>query len=106
MANFLLLYVGGSEPQDEAEGAAVMKAWTDWFTNLGPAVVDGGNPLGPVAKTISSGGRVSDGAAGMNVTGYSILKAGSLDEATQMAKKCPHLDAGGTVTVLETFPVM
>jgi hypothetical protein len=83
-----------------------MKAWTDWFTKLGPAVVDGGNPTGPVAKTVSNGGRVSDGAAGMNVTGYSILKADSLNEATRMATGCPHLGAGGSVTVLETYPVM
>ena len=106
MPNFLLLYTGGTEPASEAEGAAVMKAWTDWFTNLGPAVVDGGNPIGQTAKTVSSGGRVSDGNAGLDVTGYSILKAGSLDEATRMATRCPHLDAGGKVTVLETYPVM
>ena len=106
MANFLLLYIGGKEPESEAEGVAVMKAWTDWFTNLGPAVVDGGNPTRPGAKTISTNGRVSDAVAGEPVTGYSILKADSLDEAAKIATKCPHLAAGGSVTVYETFPVM
>ncbi len=106
MANFLLLYTGGTEPQGEEEGAAVMKAWTDWFTVLGEAVVDGGNPITPIAKTIASSGAVSDGAPGPLATGYSILSAGSLDEAVQKAKGCPHLQAGGQITVYETFPVM
>lgn len=106
MANFLLLYTGGTEPGDDAEGQAVMKAWTDWFTNLGPAVVDPGNPIGPVTKTISPDGRVSASGPGIQVTGYSILKADSLDEATRMAQGCPHLMSNGTVTVYEVFPVM
>lgn len=29
MSNFLLLYHGGSRPEDPAEQAQVMKAWTD-----------------------------------------------------------------------------
>ena len=45
MAKYLLLYGGGSMPETEAEMAAVTKAWTDWFTELGPAVVDPGNPF-------------------------------------------------------------
>ena len=45
-------------------------------------------------------------AAVADVTGYSILEADSLDSAVQMATGCPHLDAGGTVTVLETMEVM
>ncbi len=106
MANFLLLYTGGTEPGDDAEGQAVMKAWMDWFAGLGPAVVDGGNPLGPVSKTIAPDGRISDAAPGPQVTGYSILKADSLDEATRMAAECPHLMSDGTVTVYEAFEVM
>ena len=106
MANFLLLYTGGEEPGSDLEGQAVMKAWMDWFTTLGPAVVDGGNPTGPVAKTISPGGRIADGGLQAQVTGYSILRADSLEEATRMAQGCPHLAAKGTVTVYETFAVM
>ena len=30
MANYLLLYIGGSMPESEAEQAAVMQAWTSW----------------------------------------------------------------------------
>ncbi len=48
MANFLLLYHGGSMPETPEEGAKVMKAWTDWFEQLGEGLVDGGNPTSKV----------------------------------------------------------
>jgi hypothetical protein len=67
MANYVLVYKVGGMPQSEAEQAAVMAAWTKWFGELGPAVVDGGNPFGPSAS-ISSDGAVKDG--GGSAGGY------------------------------------
>jgi hypothetical protein len=104
VARYLLLFRSGSQPQSEDEGKAVMAAWTAWFERLGPAVVDGGNPTAG-GRSIGPDGAVSD-AAVADVTGYSILEADSLDSAVQMSVGCPHLDAGGTVTVLETMEVM
>jgi hypothetical protein len=106
MANFVLLYSGGSMPETEAEQAAVMQAWGAWFGGLGNALVDGGNPFSPVAKHIASDGTVSDGPVGTMATGYSIIKAESLGSAVQMAKGCPVLQGGGQISVYETFPVM
>jgi hypothetical protein len=106
VANFVLLYSGGSMPETEAEQAAVMQAWQGWFGNLGAALVDGGNPFTPVAKTIASNGTVGDGPIGTPANGYSILKADSLDAAVTMAKGCPVLKGGGQITVYETFPIM
>lgn len=106
MATYVLLYTGGGAPESDEESAAVIKAWTDWFTGLGESVVDPGNPFAPIAKTIASNGSVSDGPLGTLATGYSILSASSFDEAMQKAKGCPHLMAGGQVTVYETYDVM
>jgi hypothetical protein len=106
MANFVLLYSGGSMPETPAEQAAVLQAWTAWYGKVGDAVVDGGNPFTPVAKSIASNGRVSDGPVGTMATGYTIIKADSLDAAVAMAKSCPVLTSGGQVSVYETFPVM
>lgn len=86
MANFVLLYSGGSTPETEAEQAAVMQAWIAWFSGLGSAVVDGGNPFTGKAKSIASNGTVSDGPVGTITTGYSVIKADSLDAAVGMAK--------------------
>jgi hypothetical protein len=106
MAKFLLLFSGGGMPETEEESARVMKAWTDWYTRLGAAVVDPGNPISPMAKSITSNGKISDGPVGSMASGYTILQAGSLDEAAKMAQGCPHLLAGGEVSVFETFDVM
>jgi len=103
MANYVLIYHGGSMPETPEEGAKVMQAWTDWFAVLGDAVVDGGNPAS-ATKRIAPDGSVTDDAAGP--TGYSILKAESLDAAVELAKGCPVLSDGSTVQVVETFEAM
>ena len=35
MAKFLFVYHGGSAPESEEEGAAVMQAWNEWLGGLG-----------------------------------------------------------------------
>ncbi|MEP7214662.1 MAG: YciI family protein [Anaerolineaceae bacterium] len=105
MANFLLVYRGeAKQPATEAEGEKVMAAWMGWFGSMGEAVVDGGNPISG-SKSVASNGAVSDGAAS-GLTGYSVVKADSLDAAAKLAKGCPHLAAGGMVEVYETFNAM
>ena len=106
MANFVLLYSGGSMPATEAEQAAVLQAWGVWYDRLGSAVVDGGNPFTSVAKSIASDGTVSDGPVGTMATGYTIISTDSLDAAVEQAKSCPVLQSGGQVSVYETFNVM
>jgi len=59
MANYVLVYHGGSMPESPEEGAKVMAAWTSWFGTLGDALVDGGNPASRT-KTIGADGSVSD----------------------------------------------
>jgi hypothetical protein len=106
MANFVLLYSGGSLPESEAERAAVNQAWMAWFGRLGSAVVDGGNPFTPKAKSIASNGTVSDGPVGSLASGYSIIKADSLDAAVEMARACPLLQSDGQISVYEVTQAM
>jgi hypothetical protein len=106
MAKYLLLYSGGSMPESEEETARVMKAWEVWYTGLGQAVVDPGNPISPMAKSVASNGKISDGPVGSMASGYTILQAASLDEAAKMAQGCPVLKGGGEISIFETFDVM
>jgi hypothetical protein len=39
-------------------------------------------------------------------TGYTVLTANSIGEASELAKGCPVLDTGGSVEVYETVEVM
>jgi hypothetical protein len=103
MANFLLSFHGGSMPETKEEQDQVMTAWTNWFGTLGDALVDGGNPISQ-SKAISPDGSVMDATSAP--TGYSIIKADSLDQAVSLAKGCPVLTSGAAVVVSETFPVM
>ena len=71
MANYVLVFKGGGMPQTDAERAAVLAAWGNWYGSLGQAVVDGGNPFGPSAS-VAADGSVSDGARS-GLTGYTIV---------------------------------
>lgn len=105
MANYLLVYKGGGGmAQDAAAQQAIMEQWGRWFGSLGDSVVDGGNPFGPSASIATDGSVSSGGSAGL--TGYSIIKSANLEAATEAARGCPVLAAGGSVEVYETFAVM
>jgi hypothetical protein len=101
--NYLLLYHGGGMPASQEEQARVMQQWTEWFGVLGDRLVDGGNPVSQT-KRIAVGGSVSDEANGP--TGYSIIKAETLDQAVELAKGCPVLQGGASIEVAETFAAM
>ena len=104
MANYVLLYGGGSMPEGEEALKQVMDAWGAWFGQLGDSLVDGGNPIMPGARVIAGDGSVSD-ASGATATGYSVIKADSMEEAVEKAKGCPVLGGGASVTVCETIPM-
>ena len=103
MANYLLAYTGGSGMADnEAEHQAAMAKWGQWFQALGPAVVNPGNPLGESTSLEATG---TNGAAKSGLSGFSIIAADSLQQASEFAKGCPILEAGGKVDVYETIAI-
>jgi hypothetical protein len=104
MANYLLAYKGGRMAETDAEREAVMAAWGKWFGELGPAVVDAGNPFGP-STSVSANGSGGDGAPS-GLTGYSVVTANDLSAAVELTKGCPLLADGGMVEVYETHQVM
>ena len=85
-------------PEMSEEGAKGMEKFMAWLGGLGEAVVNPGTPLG-MSKTVSSGGVTEDSGAD-HLTGFSIIKADSMDAALEIAKACPFLDIG-TVDVAE-----
>jgi hypothetical protein len=105
MANYMLIYHGGGAPATDAEREAETAAWTSWFTGMGAATVDRGNPTAQ-SKTVATDRSVTDGGGANPATGYSILSAGSLDDAVELAKGCPHLRSGGSVEVAEILNIM
>jgi hypothetical protein len=107
MANYVLVYSGGDGmAADAAQQAAAVQMWVTWFTKLGAAVADSGNPFMPTVKHITAAGKVGDGPVGVAATGYSIIKADSLAAAVELAKGCPVLQGGAQISVYETFETM
>ena len=106
MANYLLLYHGGGTPESPEEQGRVMQAWGEWMGKLGDKLVDGGNPT-TTSKRIDGSGNVS-ASSGEPVTGYSVIKADSLDEAVELSKGCPIFlgPRPATIDVYETFEAM
>ncbi|MFI5036788.1 MAG: hypothetical protein ACHQFZ_11390 [Acidimicrobiales bacterium] len=101
MAKFLVVYRGG-DPGDGEMDESVMDAWMGWFGSLGSAVTDMGNPfMGGTA--IGPDGARSEETAGLS--GYSLIEAGSLDDAAKAVAGCPHLASGGSVEVYEAVPM-
>jgi hypothetical protein len=100
MAKFVYLYSGGQVAETPEAQEASMQEWTAWFGTLGESVVDMGNPFG--AGTTLTNGRTSEGGAS-KLGGYSIINAGSLEEAAAKAQGCPVLQSGGGVEVYEAL---
>jgi len=104
MAKYLLAFKGGHMPESPDAQAQVMKAWEGWFTSIGAAVADPGNPSS-ISRTIAANGSVGpQGPA--SLSGYTILSADSLDAAVALAGSCPVLAGGAAIEVIETIDVM
>lgn len=102
MPKFIFAYHGGKMPESEEEGAQVMADWMAWFGSLGDAVVDGGNPAGP-SSTVQSDGSVTCDGGPNPLSGYSLISAENIEQATEIARGCPILKAEGSVEVAEAF---
>lgn len=87
MKKFVLMSVGFETPTAE-----IQEAWGKWFTSIADKIVDSGSPLGPGREVTKNG--TKELPRGLEtVTGYTVIKAESLDEAEQIAKTCPIITA-------------
>ncbi len=102
MAKYIFVYHGGSMPETQEEGAKVMAAWMAWLSEMGDAVVDGGNPVG-MSSTVHGDGSVTEDGGSNPTSGYSLVSADSKEQAVELAKGCPILQNGGSVEVAETI---
>ena len=98
------------EERSPEEMEASMKKWMDWMGNFAAQnkLIDRGNRLHSAGKVVNPGNVVTDGPfADIKelIGGYTLVRAESLEEATEMAKNCPILENGGTVEVREINPM-
>ena len=104
MTTYLVTYHGGpGMPSDPAAAQQLLAAFQAWAAEVGSAMRDPGAPLG-AAKTVSADA-VSDGQTEAAIGGYTLLDAGSLDEAVALAQTHPFLKRGGSLQVNEAVSV-
>ena len=96
MKKFVLAFHGNPTFAKKEDGAAHMTAWKAWITDLGDAVIDAGQPLGP-SKTINADKSVAEDGGANPVVGITILQASTMDDAVSMVRACPHLSTGGSI---------
>ena len=109
MKDFLLVFRNDYSTMPKAspeEMQASTKRWMDWIGGIAAQnkLVDRGNRLVPTGKVVKAGNVIADGPyteIKESLVGYSLVKANSLDEATELAKGCPILKIGGNVEVRE-----
>ncbi|MGF1768858.1 YciI family protein [Enterovibrio makurazakiensis] len=104
MKEFMFIYQGGDpdwmKNTSSEEMAAIMKCWEDWMTKLQEAdqLVTGGSPLHFEGKRVTPDMVITDIAAAEFkelVSGYSIVRADSLEEAAELGKSCPIFQSPG-----------
>lgn len=99
MSDFVVLGEGGKMPESDAEREEIMRDYAAWNESLGSSLKDPGSPM-MAAKTIGPDGTVTNASSPVN--GYFILTANSIDDAVAIAKACPVLRFGTSITVFET----
>ena len=110
MKDFLLVYRTDYNNMPKSPSPEQMQAstkrWMDWIGGIAAQnkLTDRGNRLVPSGKVLKSENIIADGPyteIKESIVGYSIVKAGSVEEATELAKGCPILAIGGNVEVRE-----
>lgn len=99
MPQYMISYLGGDKPASPEEGQQHMAKYRAWLASLGDAAVSPANPLKDTT-TVNPDGSVTTGSS-TTMSGFTIVKAGSLTDALSMARACPFLDVGGSLEVSE-----
>lgn len=78
-----------------------MTQWMSWINEIADKdqLADGGNHFSRQGRTLHSGNKVMEGPHVANdhaVAGYIIVLADSIDQATEIAAKCPILNGENT----------
>jgi hypothetical protein len=104
MPTYLVTYHGGpGMPSDPQAVEQMLGAFRAWVAEVGPAMHDPGAPLA-AARTVSADGE-AEGQRDAAIGGYTVLEAGSLDEAVSLVRSHPFLARGGSLQVSEAAAV-
>jgi hypothetical protein len=99
MPQYIFVYLGGEYPSSPEEGQKHFEKYQQWLNSLGNAVVSPAVPFKDT-HTVQADGTVSPGTT-TAMSGLSIIRVGSMEEAIAAAQACPFLEINGTLEVSE-----
>lgn len=106
-ARYLLIFRGGAVSRDDVSPSVLQAHLEKWYTWADELAREGrrniGTPLENGGKAVRGPERVvTDGPYAESkdlVTGAMIIEAASLDDAVEVARRCPTFEFGGSVEV-------
>lgn len=113
MKEFLLIFRDNYKTMPQLspdQMQALTQKWIDWVAGIAAQdrLVSRGNRLMSTGKVLKSNNAVSDGPyteIKESILGYTMIKAGSYDEATKLAQGCPVFLSDGNVEIREINPL-
>ena len=99
MKQFVLVYLGGNQPSNEEDAKNHFTKYTEWLSSLGDAIVIPTIPLKDTT-TVSPDGAIREGGSSA-MSGFTIIKAESIEAALSIAQSCPFLEIDGSLEVSE-----
>lgn len=99
MARFIMLYVGGDQPETPEQGQAHFAKYKRWLESLGEACISPANPF-KNTHAIDANGDISNGSS-LALSGYTLLEADSIETVLSWAQSCPFLELNGRLEVSE-----
>ncbi len=99
MPQYIFVYLGGEYPSNPEEGQKHFEEYQQWLASLGDAVVSPAIPFKDT-HTVQAGDKAGPGTMSA-MSGLSIMRMNSMEEALAAAQRCPFLDIKGTLEVSE-----
>jgi hypothetical protein len=109
MEKFMLIFQGGSNPQQSPEAMqSQMGKWMAWIDKLNKSgKYISGEPLVPGGKVIKGSNKtVTDGpfTEGKEIVGgFFLVNANNFDEAIEISRDYPDYELGGSVQVRQVM---
>jgi hypothetical protein len=114
MNEFLLIFrreTPAGQPQPSpAQSQEMMNQWQNWIGGIAAQdkLVNRGNRLDADGKTVKPNNVVTNGPyvdIKESIGGYTIIRATSIEDATEISKTCPILKVGGSVEIRAIIPM-
>jgi hypothetical protein len=103
MPQYIFIYLGGEFPTTSEERQKHLERYQQWLDSLGDRVVSPAIPFKDT-HTVQADGTATPGSM-TTMSGLSIIRSASMDEALAAAVSCPFLEINGVLEISEMVEI-